>query len=78
MLNFIKPSQGRMQRILADMKKHKSYLGFLNKGLILNDMAVQALQANEEVTYTTGGKGTTYRVTVTPLDTSGVPKAKSC
>lgn len=78
MLTFVRTSKERQQRIIADMRKHNSYLGFLNKGLILNDMAVQALQANEPVEFITGPDGAVYKITVTPLDTSKVPKAESC
>lgn len=74
MLQFIFPSKARQASIKASMRKHKSYLGFLNKGLILNDMAVQALKADESVEYITGPKGATYKITVTPLDASGIPK----
>lgn len=73
MRQFQRPSKARMESIKASMRKHNSYLGFLNKGLILNDMAVQALTHDEPVEFTTGPKGATYKITVTPLDSSGVP-----
>ncbi|AHK11910.1 hypothetical protein CHOED_050 [Vibrio phage CHOED] len=78
MLQFQRPSKDRIERIKADMRKHGSYLGFLNKGLILNDMAVQALRADEPVEYVTGPQGCSYKITVTPLDTSEVPKETTC